>query len=160
MVALSILGLNWCQHAGWKVVLREAGRGRRLQVTLSPEEAVVVGHELAQRSSERSGLYLLVGALLREQPHLASINLALTESNRARTALVVRADERETAYPTSAADGIALALRARLPIFADETLLDAFGIDDDSVSVLDADAGPGTSPIPQPFRRALGNQPS
>ena len=114
MVALSILGLNWCQHAGWKIVLREAGRGRRLQVTLSPEEAVVVGHELAQHSSERSGLYLLIGALLREQPHLASINLALTESNRARTALVVRADESETAYPTSAADGIALAVRARL----------------------------------------------
>src|SRR5919202_2430655 len=132
MVALSILGLSWCQHAGWKIILYEPERRRRLQVTLAPEDAVVIGQELARHPSERAGLYALVGALLRHQPHRASVTLALAESNRARSALVVHADDGEKVYPTSAADGVALAVRARLPIFAEEALLDAFGLDDES----------------------------
>lgn len=155
MVALSILGLSWCQHAGWKIVLYEPGRGRRLQVTLAPEDAVVIGQELGQQPSERAGLYALVGALLRQQPHPASVTLALAESNRARTCLVVRTDNGETAYPTSAADGVALAVRARLPIFADEALLAAFGLEDESEPAAPPADGPSATPIPEPFRHAL-----
>jgi bifunctional DNase/RNase len=154
MIALTILGLNWCQHAGWKIVLYEQGRGRRLQVTLTPEDAVVVGHELAQHASERAGLYSLVGALLRQQPHRTSVVLKLSESNRARTTLVVHADEGEKSYVTSAADGVALAVRARLPILADEALLDAFGVEDEAGAELPTEASAAT-PIPEAFRHAL-----
>jgi bifunctional DNase/RNase len=155
MVTLSILGLSWCQHAGWKIVLYEQGRGRRLQVTLAPEDAVVVGQELARHPSERAGLYSLVGALLRQQPHRASVVLALSESNRARTALVVHADNGEQTYLTSPADGVALAVRARLPILAEEALLDTFGLDDDSAATDPGDEAPGATPVPEAFRQAL-----
>ena len=147
MVTLSILGLNWCQHACWKIVLCEQGRGRRLQVTLTPGDAVVVGHELAQHPSERAGLYSLVGSLLRQQPHQASVVLALSESNRARTALVVHADEGEKSYVTSAADGVALAVRARLPIMADEALPDAFGVEGEAAPAELPTEAPAATPI-------------
>ncbi|HZR99230.1 MAG TPA: hypothetical protein VFE37_11010 [Chloroflexota bacterium] len=155
MVALSILGLSWCQHAGWKVVLYEPGRGRRLQVTLSPEDAVVVGQELARQPSPRAGLYSLVGALLRQQPHRASVKLALAENSRARTAVVVHADDGEQAYLTSAADGVALAVRARLPICAEEALLDRFGIEDEAEDAQPPGDASSATPIPEAFRRAL-----
>ncbi|HLH25901.1 MAG TPA: hypothetical protein VK066_25560 [Chloroflexota bacterium] len=155
MVALSILGLSWCQHAGWKVVFYEAGRGRRLQVTLSPEDAVVVGQELAHQPSERAGLCALVGALLRQHAGRVSVNLGLADTNRARTSLVLHGDAGEAVYPTSAADGVALALRARLPIFADEALLDAFGVEDEREADAPPADLPGATPIPEPFRQAL-----
>ncbi len=79
MVAKSVLGLHWCQHVGWMVVLYDAETGRRPQVTVPAEDAVVVGRELARQPSERPGLYTLVAALLRQQPRLASISLDLVE---------------------------------------------------------------------------------
>jgi bifunctional DNase/RNase len=156
MVALSVLGLQWCQHVGWMVVLYDASRGRRLQVAVPAEDAVVVGRELAQQPSARSGLYTLVGALLRRRPDLASITFALTGESRACARLVVRGADGSTTYPTSAADGVALAVRAGLPIYAEEALLAAYGIEDAPEAAAPADDAPGASPIPPAFRRALG----
>src|SRR5215212_2890837 len=89
MVPLSIIGLNWCQHAGWMLVLYDSGRGRRLQITLRLEDALVVGQELARQRSDRSALYALVGTLVRQQSDPVSVNLALT----VRAGLPLFADE-------------------------------------------------------------------
>jgi bifunctional DNase/RNase len=156
MVPLSVLGLNWCAHGSrWLLALYDPQQGRLLQITVSPADAVMLGQVLAGQPSERSGLYTLVGALLRQQPQLASIQLALDVPDRARTALVLSGDGVRRTYPTSTADGVALAIRAGLPIYADEQLLERFGIGGSAESPPDTECAPGTSPIPAAFRRAL-----
>src|SRR3954470_13939108 len=101
MLALSVLGMNWCQHAGWMVVLYDAAHARRLQVTLPPEDGAVISRELARQPSERTNLYGLVGALLRRQPERASVNLTLSDGNRARAFLVVEGEDADARYPTT-----------------------------------------------------------
>jgi hypothetical protein len=182
MIALSVAGLRWCEHAGWLLVLCDPRGERQLQVTLSLPDALALGHELAGRCTERTGLYGLVGALLRQQPRLASINFTLGEAQRAKVALVVDEDGGARGYPTTTADGVALAVRANLPLFADEALMEAFAVATDPRSDAvgagahhDAvgaearpakdhdtapgsaahDAGPGVSAIPEAFRLAL-----
>jgi bifunctional DNase/RNase len=159
MVALSIVGLNWCQHAGWTLALYDARGKRRLQITLRLDEALLLGQELARKPTDRSGLYMLVGTLLRNQPQPASIKLALAESSRASVALVVGTDEERIGCPTSPADGVALAVRAGLPILAEEELLAAFGVpvQDDSPGSEEQAFEP--SEIPLAFRQALNELP-
>ncbi len=159
MVAMSVLGLNWCQHAGWTLALYDAHRKRRLQITMCLEDALVLGQELARRPTERSGLYTTIGTLLRQQPRFASINLALADSSRADVALVVRTDDGRIRCPLSSADGIALAVRAGLPIHADDALLDAFGVPVDGEPLADDEPSDQPAEIPPIFRQALSDPP-
>ena len=159
MIAMSVLGLNWCQHAGWTLALYDAHRKRRLQITLRLEDALVVGQELARQPTDRSGLYMVIGSLLRRQPKPASVNLALADSSRAQVSLVVRTDDGPIRCPMSSADGIALAMRAGLPIYADEALLDAFGVAVDPESLDDDELAVDPSEIPSIFRQALSDPP-
>ena len=157
MVTMSVLGLNWCRHAGWLVVLYDPESRRRLQVSLAPEDAVVLSGELAQRGSERSGMYGLVGAFLRDQPRFASVNFALAAANRASAALVLHLEPGQTAsYPTSTVDGVALAMRVGLPIFVEEALIEACGVQTDPE--LKCDPRPAAAPtvVPRAFEVALG----
>ena len=139
MVALSVLGLNWCQHAGWMVVLYDGRRKRRLQVTLQMEDAVIVGQELSGQCTVHSPLYQLVGA----------------GQNRASTTVVMDTDEGVQTYPTSTAVGVALAVRAGLPIVADEALMQACAVADDEAEPQVGDHGPRPTPIPRAFHLAL-----
>jgi bifunctional DNase/RNase len=158
MVALSIMGLNWCQHAGWTVVLYDGRRRRRLQITLRLEDALTVGQELSGQRTERSDLYELVGAVLKRQPHLASVTLAHGGHNRASTAVVVHTDEGPVRYSTSTAVGVALAVRAGLPIVADEALMDECAVADEPESAAE-DETPEPTPIPRAFHLALVEPP-
>ena len=158
MAALSIMGLNWCQHAGWMVVLYDGAQKRRLQITLRLEDALTVGQELAGQHTAHSALYQLVGAVLKRQPHLASVALSHSGRNRASTTVVVQTDDGPLHYPTSTAVGIALALRAGLPIMADEALMAMCGVVDEREP-----QGPHAlsepTPIPRAFRLALVEPP-
>jgi bifunctional DNase/RNase len=160
MVPLSIIGLNWCQHAGWMLVLYDSGRGRRLQITLRLEDALVVGQELARQRSDRSALYTLVGTLLGQQPHLASVGLMLADGGRASAALVLHADAGQQMFSTSTADAVALAIRVGLPILAEETLMDTFGVGEESdLPERAAGIGEEGTAIPRAFRLALDDPP-
>ena len=161
MVPLSISGLNWCAHAGWMIVLYDTDRRRRLQITLRLEDALVVGQELARQPSDRSALYALVGTLVRQQSDPVSVNLALTDGRHAATALVVSADadQKRCAIPT--ADAVALAVRAGLPLFADEELMATFGVGEEPDRTRrPEDAGGDRTTIPHVFRLALDDPPS
>jgi Domain of unknown function (DUF151) len=159
MVALSIMGLNWCQHAGWTLALYDARGKRRLQITLRLDEALLLGQELAMKPTDRSELYMLVGTLLRNQPQPASIKLALAESSRASVALVVGTGAERIGCPTSPADGVALAVRAGLPIQAEEDLLEAFGVSTEDESPDCDEQAFEPSEIPLAFREALKELP-
>jgi hypothetical protein len=155
MALVSIQGLTWCQHAGWMLVLYDGASQRRLQITLALPDALAVGQELAGRATERSGLYQLIGGMLRAQPHPASVTLGLAEDSRARTALVIRTEDGPRTFATSTADGVALALRAGLPIVAEGDLLDAFGVPCEPAEGVEAEQAAERSEIPPAFRLAL-----
>src|SRR3954468_7892534 len=109
MVAMSVLGLTWCQHAGWTLSLLDVAGKRRLQLTLRLDEALVLGQELARHQTDRSGLYTLVGTILKRQPLPASVQLSWVPPGCARVALVMGTGESEIDCLTSPADGVALA---------------------------------------------------
>lgn len=155
MIALVVEGLRWCEHAGWLLVLCDPRGARRLQVTLSLPDALALGHELAGRATDRTGLYGLVGALLRERPRPASVQLSLGDAQRARVELVVEADGARQGFATSTVDGVALAVRASLPLLADEALLAAFGVGGEVPHNDLREAAPGRSEVPTAFRLAL-----
>jgi bifunctional DNase/RNase len=159
MVSMSVLGLTWCQHAGWTLSLLDVAGKRRLQLTLRLEEALVLGQELARRQTDRSGLYTLVGAILRRQPQPASVHLTWVPPGCARVALVLGSGDGEIDCITSPADGVALAARVGLPIVADEALLEAFGVPAEP-ELLEG-AAPAEQPveIPHAFRLALTDPP-
>jgi bifunctional DNase/RNase len=159
MVAMSILGLTWCQHAGWTLSLLDTAGKRRLQLTLRLDEALVLGQELARRPTDRSGLYTLVGAILKRQPQPASVHLTWVPPGCARVALVVGAGESELDCTTSPADGVALAARVGIPIVADEALLEAFGVPAEPELLDEATPADEPSEIPLAFRQALGDPP-
>jgi bifunctional DNase/RNase len=159
MFAMSVLGLNWCQHAGWTLALYDTRGRRRLQITLRLDEALVLGQELAMKPTDRSGLYLLVGTLLRNQPEPASINLTLADSARASVALIVGTDGARIGCPTSPADGVALAVRAGLPILADDALLQAFGVPAEPAASDREEPASEPADIPLAFRQALSDSP-
>src|SRR5215213_3163971 len=146
MIALCVEGLRWCERGGWLLVLCDARGGRRLQITLPLPDALALGHELAGRWTERTSLYGLVGALLRERPRAASVQFMLGETQRARVTLVVEGEEGEQSYAVSTADGVALAVRGSLPLFADQALMDAFGVEREGRSA-------AQPPPPPPNRR-------
>jgi bifunctional DNase/RNase len=155
MVSMSILGLTWCQHAGWTLSLLDTTGKRRLQLTLRLDEALVLGQELARRQTDRSGLYTLVGTILKRQSQPASVHLTWVPPGNARVALVIGTGDNEIDCLTSPADGVALAARVGLPIVADEALLEAFGVP--AEPELLADALPPE--IPLAFRQALAEPP-
>jgi bifunctional DNase/RNase len=159
VVALSVLGLNWCQHAGWMVVLYDGRRKRRLQVTLQMEDAVIVGQELSGQCTMHSPLYQLVGAVVRRQPHAARIALARAGQNRASTTVVMDTDEGVQTFPTSTAVGVALAVRAGLPIVADEALMQACAVAEDEAEPQAGEHRPRPTPIPRAFHLALVDPP-
>jgi len=158
MVALSIMGLSWCQHAGWTVVLYDGRRRRRLQITLRLEDALTVGQELSGHRTDQTDLYQLVGAVIKRQPDLASVTLGHGGRNRASTALFVHTDEGPVRYPTSTAVGVVLAVRAGLPIVADEALMEACGVADEPEPRAHGEPPEGT-PIPRAFHLALVDPP-
>src|SRR5581483_3885790 len=155
MALVSIQGLTWCQHAGWMLVLYDGASQRRLQITLGLPDALAVGQELAGQATERTGLYQLIGELLRAQPHPATVTLGLAGASRARTALVIRTDDGPRTFATSTADGVALALRAGLPIVAEGDLLDAFGVPCGAADGEEVEPAAERCEIPPAFRRAL-----
>jgi hypothetical protein len=157
MIALSVEGLRWCEHAGWLLVLCDPRGARRLQITLSLPDAVTLGHELAGRCTERTGLYGLVGALVRERARPASVQFALGDAQRARVMLVLEDEDGRRALPVSTADGVALAVRASIPLFAEEALMDAFAVGPCPRPRGAEDTAPGQSEIPAAFRLALGD---
>ncbi|MBX5491967.1 MAG: bifunctional nuclease family protein [Chloroflexi bacterium] len=156
MIALSVEGLRWCEHAGWLLVLCDPRGARRLQITLSLPDAVTLGHELAGRCTERTGLYGLIGALVRERCRPASVQFALGDAQRAKVTLVVEDDDRRQAFPVSTADGVALAVRASIPLFADEALMEAFAVSVEPHRAAERETAPGQAEIPAAFRLALG----
>ncbi|HLI27183.1 MAG TPA: hypothetical protein VKZ60_08940 [Chloroflexota bacterium] len=156
MIALSVEGLRWCEHAGWLLVLCDPRGARRLQITLSLADAVTLGQELAGRCTERSGLYGLLGALVRERARPASVQFALGDAQRARVQLVIEDEDGRRAFPISTADGVALAVRSSIPLFAEEALMDAFAVGPCPRPPAEPDTTPGQSEIPPAFRLALG----
>jgi bifunctional DNase/RNase len=139
------------------LVLTDTEECRRLQITLRLEDAVVVGQELAGRPSQRSGLYRLIDEILRCQAYPVQVNLALGESDRAAAALVLGTEDGTLAFPTSPSDGIALAVRAQLPICAEAALMDRFGVSTGQPPP--APPVPQTTAIPEAFRLALESPP-
>jgi hypothetical protein len=159
MVGMSVLGLSWCHEGGWLLVLYAASQRRRLQIRLGLEDAMVLGQELVRRPTDRSALYGLVGTLLRQQSGFASVDFALAEANRASAALVLRTDDGQVACPTSTADAVGLAMRTGLPIFAEEALLEAFGVALAPGEAPRHQAASNETEVPRAFRLALDEPP-
>ena len=130
MATLGVVGLSWCEHAGWMVVLHDRAARRRLQITLRLEEALILGQTLAGRRTEYSALYQLVRCLIGREPPVARIVLRHAGRDRASTAVIVHSAHGVETFNTSTAIGIALAVTADVPLMADEALLDACGIDE------------------------------
>lgn len=160
MVTLSILGMHWCQHAGWMVVLYDGHRKRRLQITLGLEEALTLGQTLAGRHTADGALYDLVGTVLRRgDAHAARVALNHAGQRRATTSILLDGGDGMLSYPTSTAVGVALAVRAGLPLVADESLMEVCSVPEEPDDSEAADGLPEPTPIPRAFHLALVEPP-
>src|SRR6185436_2617045 len=104
MVPMSVLGLNWCPHAGWTVVLGDPNSQRRLRFGVPLADALVLGQELVGRRTERSGLYELVRAMVCQQVQPAHVQLSLAAAGVGEASLVLSPSDPRIAYPAPIVD--------------------------------------------------------
>jgi uncharacterized protein len=148
------------------VILRESERERYLPIWIGAWEAQAIAMRLQGITPERPLTHDLLRAILEELgvavQHIVVSDLA-DETYRAR--IVLEQDGRVSEVDARPSDAIALAIRAAVPIFATEAVLDRAGVipepDEeerlsvfrDFVNSLDMDLGPGPGPERAPDDR-------
>jgi uncharacterized protein len=113
------------QTGSYNVVLREKRGTRRLTVTVGPAEAFAIQSDLTNMRSERPMTYDLMKSLvlgLGGDLNRVVVNNVTDTTFYAK--VVMNSNGREVEIDSRPSDAIALALRAKVPIFADAAVLD------------------------------------
>ncbi|MFN0071135.1 MAG: bifunctional nuclease family protein [Chloroflexota bacterium] len=123
---MSVERIEQTRQAGsYNVVLREKRGTRRLSVTVGPAEAFAIQSDLANVRSERPMTYDLMRSLvsgLGGDLNRVVVNNVTDTTFYAK--VIMSTNGREVEIDSRPSDAIALALRAKVPIFADVTVLD------------------------------------
>ncbi|HEX3247466.1 MAG TPA: bifunctional nuclease family protein [Chloroflexota bacterium] len=123
---MSVERIEQTRQAGsYNVVLREKRGTRRLTVTVGPAEAFAIQSDLANMRSERPMTYDLMKSLvlgLGGDLNRVVVNNVTDTTFYAK--VIMSSNGREVEIDSRPSDAIALALRAKVPIFADAAVLD------------------------------------
>jgi uncharacterized protein len=113
------------QTGAYNVVLREKRGTRRLSVTVGPAEAFAIQSDLTNMRSDRPMTYDLMKSLvsgLGGDLNRVVVNNVTDTTFYAK--VIMSTNGKEVEIDSRPSDAIALALRAKVPIFADGTVLD------------------------------------
>jgi uncharacterized protein len=113
------------QTGAYNVVLREKRGTRRLAVTVGPAEAFAIQSDLTNMRSDRPMTYDLMKSLvsgLGGDLNRVVVNNVTDTTFYAK--VIMSSNGKEVEIDSRPSDAIALALRAKVPIFADATVLD------------------------------------
>jgi bifunctional DNase/RNase len=113
------------QTGAYNVVLREKRGTRRLTVTVGPAEAFAIQSDLTNMRSDRPMTYDLMKSLvsgLGGDLNRVVVNNVTDTTFYAK--VIMSTNGKEVEIDSRPSDAIALALRAKVPIFADQTVLD------------------------------------
>ena len=113
------------QTGSYNVVLREKRGTRRLAVTVGPAEAFAIQSDLSNMRSERPMTYDLMKSLvsgLGGDLNRVVVNNVTDTTFYAK--VIMNSNGKEVEIDSRPSDAIALALRAKVPIFADVAVLD------------------------------------
>ena len=147
-VGVNSLGVD--KNSGLPVViLEERDGGRILPIWIGPAEASAIALELANIEVPRPLTHDLLNAIVRGLGcALVRVNITKVVNNTYYASLIVNRGDEFISIDSRPSDGIAAALRAKAPIFAEESLLARSGVD--AVSVADgADREDADSPAPE-----------
>jgi bifunctional DNase/RNase len=113
------------QTGAYNVALREKRGTRRLAVTVGPAEAFAIQSDLTNMRSDRPMTYDLMKSLvsgLGGDLNRVVVNNVTDTTFYAK--VIMSTNGKEVEIDSRPSDAIALALRAKVPIFADQTVLD------------------------------------
>jgi bifunctional DNase/RNase len=113
------------QTGAYNVVLREKRGTRRLAVTVGPAEAFAIQSDLTNMRSDRPMTYDLMKSLvsgLGGDLNRVVVNNVTDTTFYAK--VIMSTNGKEVEIDSRPSDAIALALRAKVPIFAEQTVLD------------------------------------
>ena len=121
------------QQTQMLMILREKGGARRLVMNVGPSEALAVASDMEPRQRGRTTIepptsYDLMRTLVKELG--GSVNRVVVTSFANDTyyaKVVMNTDTRMVEVESKPSDAVALALRARVPIFAATSVLDQVG---------------------------------
>lgn len=117
------------QVGGANLVLREKRGNRRLVVVVGPMEALAIQADLNGVRSDRPMTYDLMGTLVKElggQVNRVVVNNVNETTFYAK--VIMNSEGRLVEVDSRPSDAIALALRAKAPIFAEASVLDKAGV--------------------------------
>jgi bifunctional DNase/RNase len=117
------------QAGSYNVILREKRGSRRLVVTVGPTEAFAIQSDLANMRSEGPMTYDLMRSLVKELGgDLSRVVVSNADDKTFFAKVVMNTDGRQIEIDSRPSDAIALALRAKVPIFADALVLERAGV--------------------------------
>lgn len=148
------------------VILKETGRDRYLPIWIGPWEANAIAMKLQGMTPDRPLTHDLFSLTLQELGvALRRIIVSELADETFRARLVLEQGDQVREIDARPSDAIALAVRARVPIFASDAVLDRAGVvpeadDEERLSVfrefvnsLDMDIGGGAPEPPEERRR-------
>lgn len=117
------------QAGSFNVILREKRGSRRLVVTVGLTEAVAISSDLGNARSDGPMTYDLMRSLVKELGgDLSRVVVSNADDKTFFAKVVMNTDGREIEIDSRPSDAIALALRAKVPIFADALVLEKAGV--------------------------------
>jgi bifunctional DNase/RNase len=129
------------------VILREKDSDRYLPIWIGPAEADAIAVRLQDVQVARPLTHDLLGNAIQQLGATVAYVLVNDLSNDTFFArIMLQVDGRSVEIDSRPSDAIALAVRAQVPIFADESVLDKAGVKLDEEGQLDQVAG-STQPI-------------
>lgn len=153
-VVVASLGLDKTTGAP-VVILREKAGERLLPIWIGPGEASAIAMELAGVEFARPLTHDLFNAVVRGLGStFVRVLVTKVVDNTYYASLVLRRDEEYISIDARPSDGIALALRAGVPIHAGESLLEASAFE-----VEETGAGEGEALPPDPGPESVPDEP-
>lgn len=129
------------------VVLREVGSDRYLPIWVGQYEAEAITVALQEVEMSRPLTHdLLKSVFIKLKARLKRIEIVSLKEDIFYGSIIAEVDGKETAVDSRPSDAIALAVRAHVPIFVDEKVIESAGITPESE--VDSAAAPGARPKP------------
>lgn len=125
---MSVENLRQVRNDRVDLTLREKGGNRRLTIVVGTAEALAIASDLSNRSAEGPVTYDLMRSIVRELG--GSVNRVVVNNVTGTeffAKVVLDAEGRQFEVDSRPSDAIALALRAKAPIFAEASVLDKAG---------------------------------